>query len=83
MILTLSRKESEGSLPITIGPFAPFIRLQSYFYPCTDSATAHTTREWVLQYRKIDRFEAQCYQAGANDTRTGTSQTVPEEAERA
>ena len=30
--------------------------LESSFYSCTDSATAHNTRERVLQYKKIDRL---------------------------
>ena len=36
--------------------------LESSFYSCTDCATAHNTRERVLQYEKIDkdRFTGKC-----------------------
>ena len=33
----------------------PIYIVMSDFYPCTDSATAHNTRERVLQDVKIDR----------------------------
>ena len=47
--------------------FACFILQQSYFYPCTASANGKTDWEWMLHYRKIDTFEAPCYQAGPNE----------------
>ena len=64
MILTPSKKESrdQPSVPLIFKHcFSSEHLLESSFYSCTDSATAHNTRERVLQDVKIDRHSKNQY----------------------